>query len=123
MSNGAETLRASTTASPISCIAPRLGMVGGSLAELNYKRSERRSWPRWSSHARFTVPPSRSWRGGIQEAASFALELHVFVRRGEREARDESQPGLLHPRADAGQPGDLIDRRDDHLVVDQLLDA
>src|SRR5437870_5836611 len=54
---------------------------------------------------------------------SLALELHVFVRRGERVARDEPQPRLPHARSDAIQPCNLIDRRDDHVVVDQLLDA
>jgi len=36
---------------------------------------------------------------------------------------DERQPGLLHARSDAVHPCDLIDRRDDYLVEDQLLDA
>jgi len=38
-------------------------------------------------------------------------------------ARDEPQPRLPHARSDVVQPCNLIDRRDDHVVVDQLLDA
>src|SRR3989449_10580099 len=54
--------------------------------------------------------------------ASLAFQLHVLVRRGEDVADDESDPRFLHPRSQAVHAGVQPDRRDHHLVVDELLD-
>src|SRR4029453_6851044 len=54
---------------------------------------------------------------------SLHLQLHVLVRRGKRVARDDADPRLLHPRPAAAQAGDQPDRREYHLLVDELLDA
>src|SRR4029450_12737394 len=59
----------------------------------------------------FMVPPS------------FALQLHVFIRAGPREPGDEPDPRLFYPRAQTRQAGVEPDGRDDHLLVDELLDA
>src|SRR5947208_16817429 len=54
---------------------------------------------------------------------SLRLELHVFIRTGERKAGDEPEPRLLHPRSEAAHRRELPDRREHRLLVDELLDA
>src|SRR6266581_2841797 len=77
----------------------------------------------------FMVPPSR---GSIPRPQSrrhspslrpLRLELQVLVRRRPRIVRDEAEPRLLHTWADPLQKGELPDRKDHGLFVDQLLDA
>src|SRR5262249_62419837 len=52
----------------------------------------------------------------------FALKLHVFVRAGPRDPRDESDPRLFHARPQPRQAGVQPDGRDDHFFLDELLD-
>src|SRR5262249_40407612 len=54
---------------------------------------------------------------------SLSLELHVLVRARERKAGDEPEARLLDFRPVAAHRGELHDRGEHRLVVDQLLDA
>src|SRR5262249_20801239 len=54
---------------------------------------------------------------------SFPFQLQVLVGRRERVGGDEAEPRLLHPRADAVETRIQPERREDSLVVDELLDA
>src|SRR5262252_10746138 len=55
--------------------------------------------------------------------ASLRLELDVFVGRRPGIVRDEAVPRLRDARADALQNGELPDRQEHTLVVDELLDT
>src|SRR5262245_23974046 len=70
-----------------------------------------------------TIARRRTIRmAGSLPVASAALQLHVFVRRRERVAGDETDAGLLHPGSGPVQSRVQPDRRDHRLVVDELLD-
>src|SRR5215475_12195250 len=62
------------------------------------------------SHDRLSRPDS-----------SLDSELHVLVRRRERVASDVPEPRILHARSHAPQSADLPDRREDRLIVNELL--
>src|SRR6266545_1463763 len=64
--------------------------------------------------------PPRSRYGVL---ALLAFEFHVLVRPGPRVTGDEPDARLLHPWPQTGQARVQPDRRDDRLVVDELLDA
>src|SRR3989441_179543 len=87
----------------------------GALARVSRRRSispqPRRCTERWTC--------SSGWRR--LRRTSPGLELHILVGRGERVARDEPEPRFLHTRPHAAQEGDLPDRRNHHLLVDELL--
>src|SRR5499426_4697284 len=59
----------------------------------------------------------------IMNVPSLRLELHVFVRAGERKASDEPEPRLFDARPEAAHRSELPDRGEHRLVVDELLDA
>src|SRR5438128_4174578 len=79
-----------------------------------------------SARRRSTSAP-RSWRRRAptlpRSARSLPLELHVLVRRRPRVVGDEAEPRFRHARTHSLQEGQLPDRKDHGLVVDQLLDA
>src|SRR5438445_10548185 len=52
----------------------------------------------------------------------FSFQSHVFVRRGERPARDESESRLGHARTVRVDEAELPDRGIHRLVIDELLD-
>src|SRR5213593_3724090 len=58
-----------------------------------------------------------------RSARSLPLELHVLVRRRPRIVGDEAEPRFRDARTHSLQEGQLPDRKDHGLVVDQLLDA
>src|SRR5881296_4122870 len=62
-------------------------------------------------------------RAVARSGASLAFQLDVLVRRRQWICGDEPDPRLLHSRADAVHLGELPDGREDHLLMDQLLDA
>src|SRR5712691_6564113 len=78
----------------------------------------RRFWEK--SHATKELRPAgvaRSKTGLLSR-----LESDVLVGRGPRVAADQPYGRLAHPRPDAGEPGQLPDRRGDHPLVYELLD-
>src|SRR5262245_38806493 len=67
---------------------------------------------------------SPSWRRmQYHGEVSPGFQPDILERRRERIARDEADPGLLHPRPDAAEAGDQPDRGKHHLLMDELLDA
>src|SRR5205814_6867132 len=54
---------------------------------------------------------------------SLALELHVLVGRGERIRADRAEPRFRDPGADAVEERQLVDRREHHALVHELLHA
>src|SRR5262249_21250897 len=68
--------------------------------------------PRGSPRAR--APPSRR--------ALLPPERDVLVGRRIRVARDQAEPRLANPRAHAVQERELPDRREHHLLLEELLD-
>src|SRR3989441_6211327 len=79
-----------------------------------------------SARRRSTNAPRR-WRRRAptlpSSARSLPLELHVLVRRRPRIVGDEAEPRFRDARTHSLQEGQLPDRKDHGLVVDQLLDA
>src|SRR4029434_2054908 len=105
---------AKTSASPIS----RMGTSG----EDGWRESSR------NARTRTSTPPRRVRRcplsgPGTWIKHSLPFEFHILVRRRVDVASDESDPRLLHPGPHAIQGGVLPDRRDHHLLVQELLDA
>src|SRR6266849_8824974 len=84
--------------------------------------------PGWTrTHPSYSTPsrccrrrPDARFLGAL---LSLRLELQVLVRRRPRVVRDEAEPRFRHARTDPLQEGELPDRKDHGLVVDQLLDA
>src|SRR3989441_6542717 len=88
---------------------------------LTLPRGQRASGRRRSANA------PRRWRRRAptlpRSARSLPLELHVLVRRRPRIVGDEAHPRFRDARTHSLQEGQLPDRKDHGLVVDQLLDA
>src|SRR5256712_9878508 len=88
---------------------------------LTLRRGQRASGRRRSTNA------PRRWRRRAptlpRSARSLSLELHVLVRRRPRIVGDKAEPRFLDARTHSLQEGQLPDRKDHGLVVDQLLDA
>src|SRR5712692_9494135 len=85
---------------------------------------------RWDSSQTISGSMAREtscWRGSHEwdrrRPISLRLQLHLLERGGERVAGDEADARLFHARADPAEAGDQPDRREHHLVVDELLDA
>src|SRR2546430_12413905 len=79
-----------------------------------------------SARRRSTNAPRR-WRRRVptlrRSARSLPLELDVLVRRRPRIVGDEAEPRFRDARTHSLQEGQLPDRKDHGLDVDQLLDA
>src|SRR5256712_13416509 len=106
--------------------------------EMRSRSEYRRLWaclqdvpdqPRSTSWQSALIPPHDPFYRAIVAVAllvapaSLPLQLYLLVPRREDVAGDESDPRFLHPRSQAVHAGVQPDRRDHHLVVDELLDA
>ena len=66
--------------------------------------------------------PAGALRGPTARTTALLLELQILAGRGVGEALDQAGAGLRHARAHAPDESQLEDRRDHHLVGDDLLD-
>src|SRR5580704_19138175 len=58
----------------------------------------------------------------VHDPASGALERNVLERRGIGEIGDQTETRFTNPRPNAVDEGELPDRRDGRLFINQLLD-